>query len=255
MGPAEIVMCDVQRDRCNVVVELFADAGLEVTDRKPEAVVMGLDRQITHEKLRIAVDAILNGAAFIGTNPDLLLPTAGGFEPGAGATIAAVAAATKVEPFIVGKPEPHMIETALSRLGTVRSATLTIGDQIRLEDLPQLIQQFTVEAKGDSNAQTLAIEKPAFLAPAGHHWVGNWTELRQIVDQLVILKDTHIVADVFKPLLNSTSPTRSTGAFSEREWIMGGLKRNRFHRGKTARSPGLSRKTLYNKIKKLRILE
>ncbi|MGY3371904.1 ribonucleotide monophosphatase NagD (HAD superfamily) [Bradyrhizobium sp. GM2.4] len=99
-------MCDVQRDRCNVVVELFADAGLEVTDRKPEAVVMGLDRQITHEKLRIAVDAILNGAAFIGTNPDLLLPTAGGFEPGAGATIAAVAAATKASLLLLVSRSP-----------------------------------------------------------------------------------------------------------------------------------------------------
>ena len=35
-----------------------------------------------------------------------------------------------VEPLIVGKPEPHMIETALARLGTARSATLLIGDQI-----------------------------------------------------------------------------------------------------------------------------
>ncbi|WP_247337234.1 HAD hydrolase-like protein [Bradyrhizobium sp. CW4] len=83
-----------------------------------------------------------------------------------------MAVATKVEPLMVGKPEPHMVETALSHLGTVRSATLMTGDQIRLEHLPQLIQQFTVEAKGDSKAQTLAIEKPAFLALAGHHWVG-----------------------------------------------------------------------------------
>lgn len=125
----------------------------------------------------------------------------------------------------------------------------------RLEDLPQLIQHFTVEAKGDSNAQTLAIEKSAFLALAGHHWPGNLRELRQIVNQLVSLKDTHIVSDVLKPLLSAASPTRPTAAFSEREWIIEGLKRNRLHRGKTARSLGLSRKTLYNKIKKLRILE
>ncbi|MGY8684046.1 HAD-IIA family hydrolase [Bradyrhizobium sp. UFLA05-153] len=112
------------------LVKAVRDVGLEVTDRAAEAVVMGLDRQITHEKLRIAVEAILNGAEFIGTNPDLLLPTSDGFEPGAGAMITAVAAVTKVEPVIVGKPEPHMIETALSRLGTPRNTTLMIGDQI-----------------------------------------------------------------------------------------------------------------------------
>ncbi|MET4261438.1 putative TIM-barrel enzyme/transcriptional regulator with AAA-type ATPase domain [Bradyrhizobium sp. S3.12.5] len=125
----------------------------------------------------------------------------------------------------------------------------------RLEDLPQLIQHFTVEAKGDSNAQTLAIEKSAFLALAGHHWPANLRELRQIVSQLVALKDTHIVAEVLKPLLNAALPAKPASAFSEREWIIEGLKRNRLHRGRTARSLGLSRKTLYNKIKKLRILE
>jgi len=125
----------------------------------------------------------------------------------------------------------------------------------RLEDLPQLIQHFTVEAKGDSNAQTLAIEKSAFLALAGHHWPGNLRELRQIVNQLVSLKDAHIVAEVLKPLLSPTLPAKPTSAFSEREWIIEGLKRNRLHRGETARSLGLSRKTLYNKIKKLRILD
>ncbi len=125
----------------------------------------------------------------------------------------------------------------------------------RLEDLPQLIQHFTVEAKGDANAQTLAIEKSAFLALAGHHWPGNLRELRQIVNQLVALKNAHIVAEVLKPLLNGVLPAKPNSAFSEREWIIEALKRNRLHRGNTARSLGLSRKTLYNKIKKLRILE
>lgn len=125
----------------------------------------------------------------------------------------------------------------------------------RLEDLPQLVQHFTVEAKGDSNAQTLAIENSAFLALAGHDWPGNLRELRQIVNQLVTLPDAHISAGVLRPLLNASAPAKPKNAFSEREWIIEGLKRNRLHRGKTASSLGLSRKTLYNKIKKLRILE
>ncbi|MGL3104730.1 sigma 54-interacting transcriptional regulator [Bradyrhizobium sp. BR 1432] len=112
----------------------------------------------------------------------------------------------------------------------------------RLEDLPQLIQHFTVEAKGDSNASTLAIEKSAFLALASYHWPGNLRELRQIVNQLVALKDAHIVAEVLKPLLSAGVYPKPTSAFSEREWIIEGLKRNRLHRGKTARSLGLSRK-------------
>ncbi|MGL3104228.1 helix-turn-helix domain-containing protein [Bradyrhizobium sp. BR 1432] len=90
---------------------------------------------------------------------------------------------------------------------------------------------------------------------AGHNWPGNLKELRQIVNRLVTLQQTHITADVLKPLLTGSSPVKPTATFSEREWIIEGLKRNKLHRGKTAKSLGLSRKTLYNKIKKLRILE
>jgi 4-nitrophenyl phosphatase len=105
-------------------------AGLEITDTAPKAVVMGLDREITHEKLTRALRAILDGAILVGTNPDLLLPTASGFELGAGAMLTAVAAAARVRPIVVGKPETHMIELALERLGTRREATVMVGDQL-----------------------------------------------------------------------------------------------------------------------------
>jgi 4-nitrophenyl phosphatase len=110
--------------------QAIMDAELEITDESPAVVIMGLDREITHEKMRIAVDAVLKGAVLMGTNPDLLLPTPTGFEPGAGAVLTAIATAARVKPIIVGKPEVHMIEAALSRLGTDRASTLMIGDQI-----------------------------------------------------------------------------------------------------------------------------
>jgi 4-nitrophenyl phosphatase len=105
--------------------------GLTVTDTAPKAVVMGLDRDISHEKLTRAVRAIFDGAILVGTNPDLLLPTPSGFELGAGAILTAVAAAARVRhPIVVGKPEIHMIELALQRLDTRREATLMVGDQL-----------------------------------------------------------------------------------------------------------------------------
>lgn len=128
----------------------------------------------------------------------------------------------------------------------------------RLEDLPQLLNHFTMEAKGDANSRALKIENSAFLALASHHWPGNLRELRHLVDQLVTLPpDTHITAEVLAPLLNTANKpfVKRASVLSEREWIIDGLKRNKLHRGRTARYLGLSRKTLYNKIKKLRILD
>jgi len=44
-----------------------------------DAVVVGLDRKLSYDKLTIATRAILKGAELIGTNPDTLLPTANDF--------------------------------------------------------------------------------------------------------------------------------------------------------------------------------
>jgi 4-nitrophenyl phosphatase len=108
----------------------IATAGFTVTDHKPEVVVMGLDREITHRKLSIAVEALLGGAALVGTNPDLLVPTTHGYELGAGAMLAAISAAARVTPTVIGKPEVHLIDAAMIRLGTPRHLTLMVGDQL-----------------------------------------------------------------------------------------------------------------------------
>jgi 4-nitrophenyl phosphatase len=112
------------------LVEAIAAAGFEITGDAAEIVVAGLDRDFTYAKLKLAARLVLDGAALIGTNPDLLLPSEDGFEPGAGTLIGAIAAASGQQPLIIGKPEPHMIEAALQRLGTDPARTVMIGDQI-----------------------------------------------------------------------------------------------------------------------------
>ncbi|WP_281414809.1 phosphoenolpyruvate hydrolase family protein [Rhizobium leguminosarum] len=126
----------------------------------------------------------------------------------------------------------------------------------RLEDLPALIHHFTIETKGNASAGALAIENSAFLALASHSWPGNVRELRHVVEQLAILPaDVVIAADHIRAVLGVEPAIQEPTNLSEREWIIDALRRNKLHRGKTARALGLSRKTLYNKIRKLRILE
>lgn len=107
------------------------EAGFVIADRNAQVVVVGLDRDLTYGRLTNAVHAVLAGAVLIGTNGDLRLPVEdGGFDPGAGSILAAVAAATGTKPVIVGKPEPRMIEMALAQLGTAKAGTVMIGDQV-----------------------------------------------------------------------------------------------------------------------------
>jgi len=105
-------------------------AGFWIDDEKPLAVVAGLDRQVTYEKLRKASLFIGAGVPFFGSNPDTSYPEPEGLVPGAGAILALLEATTGVEPVIAGKPRPALFQLALERLGTRPEDTLMIGDRL-----------------------------------------------------------------------------------------------------------------------------
>ncbi|RLF18259.1 MAG: haloacid dehalogenase [Thermoprotei archaeon] len=95
-----------------------------------EAVVVGLDRNLTYRKLMYALMAIRRGALFIATNTDSTLPTPEGEIPGAGAIVAAIRTASNKEPdYIVGKPNKLMVELALGS-NYNKYQILVIGDRL-----------------------------------------------------------------------------------------------------------------------------
>ena len=102
-------------------------------ETRPVAVVCGLDRLVSYEKLRRATLHIRAGVSFYGTNPDRTFPTPQGLVPGAGAILAAIEAATDVKPIIIGKPAPTMMHMALERLATRPKETLVVGDRLETD--------------------------------------------------------------------------------------------------------------------------
>ena len=102
--------------------------GIAITDQRPDAVVVGLDSQVTYAKLETATRLILGGARFVATNTDHLLSNHDGFSPGNGAIVAALAKATSLEPIVVGKPERPIIDSAIELLGVDRGGIVVIGD-------------------------------------------------------------------------------------------------------------------------------
>jgi 4-nitrophenyl phosphatase len=111
------------------------DKGFALTDGEPSYVVVGMDRQLTWDKLRVATLAIRGGATFIGTNPDRTLPTEEGLVPGTGANLAAVEAATSTPPLIMGKPETTLFELAMERMGVTAEGTAVVGDRLETDIL------------------------------------------------------------------------------------------------------------------------
>lgn len=113
------------------------EKGFEVlsTNDAPEAkaVVMGIDRGITFDKMREATLLVRSGVPFYATNPDKTFPTPRGEIPGAGAWLSVVTTATEVEPIIAGKPFPYMMELSLEILGTKKDETLVVGDRLETD--------------------------------------------------------------------------------------------------------------------------
>lgn len=94
----------------------------------PDYVVVGLDSDLTYEKLSEAVLAIRSGSTFIGTNPDTNIPKERGMMPGAGSVVKFVEYATQIEPIMIGKPKAMIINSALNRIGLSQSEVVMVGD-------------------------------------------------------------------------------------------------------------------------------
>ncbi len=103
--------------------------GFEAAGR-PDAVVVGLDTQLTYLRLVVASDCIRAGATFIATNRDPIYPTERGLRPGAGSVVALLEAATGVTPLSIGKPEPYLLEEAARAVGGDARDAVMIGDNV-----------------------------------------------------------------------------------------------------------------------------
>ena len=125
------------------LVDELAAAGYDVTpaaeavlpdltgaplDARFDACVIGLDRAFDYRRLTAAVAAVRAGARLIATNADTVYPTADGSLPGAGAMVAAIAAASGVVPVIIGKPEPALFTLILEAAGVRAAEALVVGD-------------------------------------------------------------------------------------------------------------------------------
>lgn len=108
----------------------FRIVGEEDDPTTADVVVAGLDFGFTYQKMARAVAAIGHGARFIATNADDRLPTEQGYQPGAGACIAGIAVASRMQPLIVGKPEPLMIVKAAEQLGCEVGKAVMVGDRL-----------------------------------------------------------------------------------------------------------------------------
>ncbi|WP_141432493.1 TIGR01457 family HAD-type hydrolase [Bacillus sp. 03113] len=150
------------------------EKGFRIQEENVDFVVVGIDREITYEKLATACLAVRNGATFISTNGDIAIPTERGLLPGNGALTSVISVSTKTNPIFIGKPESIIMEQALKVLGTKKGETLMVGDNYDTDILAGMnagLDTLLVHT-GVTTKQLLAgyEEKPTYVVDSLNEW-------------------------------------------------------------------------------------
>lgn len=91
-------------------------------------VLLGRDPDLDADAIHRGINLVRDGAPLVATHGDVLHPIAGGFEADAGAVLALLVAATGARPTVLGKPDPRLVDHALSlRAGSRRDRAVVIG--------------------------------------------------------------------------------------------------------------------------------
>lgn len=107
--------------------------GMLHQDEDVGAVVVGFDRYINYYKIQFAQLCINEneGCEFIATNLDAVTHLTDAQEwAGNGSMVGAIKGCTGVEPTVVGKPGPLMIDYIVEKLGVERSSICMVGDRL-----------------------------------------------------------------------------------------------------------------------------
>ena len=115
------------------LISTLEEYGFRNDHKNPLAIVVGMDQDLTYEKLKTATLLVRSGIPFIGTNPDKTFPSPEGLVPGAGSMLAAVQAATDSTPEIMGKPKPTIFLQALEYLQEEPINVLVVGDRLETD--------------------------------------------------------------------------------------------------------------------------
>jgi two-component system response regulator HydG len=129
--------------------------------------------------------------------------------------------------------------------------------QERAEDIPLLAEYFLkVKAKSKNVKQ---LSPAALRLLATYPWPGNIRELEHVIEGAILLSSGNLIEDsdlqlyVQRPAaLPPPGPLPATGSLEdlERRHIERVLEENRYNRARTAERLGISKKTLYLKIKR-----
>lgn len=131
----------------------------------------------------------------------------------------------------------------------------------RRDDVPSLATRFVADASRRHNRPARTVEPEAMRALVRHEWPGNVRELLNLIERVVVTAPgtSLTLADFFGPASEASASAdlrtavRDVTAQTERSRILEALTQSGGNRLRAAKLLGVSRATLYNKLKTYQI--
>ena len=117
----------------------------------------------------------------------------------------------------------------------------------RPEDTSSILAVVVQDLQVRLRRPLLRLDAASWRIVVDHIWLGDVEELRRCLEEAALSNEGDLITPMDIPLAESRGNKPHLFA-SEKDWILDGLRRNRFRRTETAQYLGISRKTLYNKI-------
>lgn len=142
-------------------------------------------------------------------------------------------------------------EDLLYRINTIQIDVPALKE--RIGDIELLINHFTKLYASKYDKKIIKIDPVALNNLEKYNWPGNVRELQHIVEKAVILCETDVLKDSdfwFGKIVTKTEIDTLDLSENEKRIILKALDKNNGVNSSAAKELGISRKTLYNKMKK-----
>jgi DNA-binding NtrC family response regulator len=143
-------------------------------------------------------------------------------------------------------------EDLLYRINTIQIELPSLRE--RKDDIPLLATFFLKKYAGKYQKETMRFSADAIDTLQEYNWPGNIRELQHTIEKAVILSERNELqaSDFYlrKPVASDISPDNMTLEEAERVLIQNSLKRNKDNLSAVALELGITRPTLYSKMKK-----
>lgn len=129
----------------------------------------------------------------------------------------------------------------------------------RPEDIPQLIDTFIKQFNDTLNARTRSVSQDVLERLQGYNWPGNVRELKNVIQRsMLVCEGSQIELEHLPPRLREAEPDKLKVAFEigtsldevEKIMVQRALAATNNNRKEAAKLLGISRRVIYNKLKK-----